>query len=154
ASYPSGLVYFLNATRIAPLSCADSVQAFFTTNKEEIVSFQELLRFVIARPRYPLGRAGVRHASRKSFPRPAIGMEAIVSWLLIVFIAGSTTAGSQQPSASPPPTIVQQTNTAQQTTGQPTTASLPNPLTLSHAVAIALANNSIVRQAQARLARA
>jgi outer membrane protein TolC len=51
--------------------------------------------------------------------------------------------------------MVQQTGTAQQTTtGQPALPTLPNPLTLSQAVTIALSNNSVVRQAQARLAQA
>ncbi len=118
------------------------------------MSFQkELLRFAAAHPEYPFGTVA-DDVPGKSSHNAIKGLEAVASLLLIVLVA-STTAISQQPTASPSPTIVQQTNTAQQTAaGQPALPALPNPLTLSQAVTIALANNSIVRQAQARLAQA
>ncbi|HKD78246.1 MAG TPA: TolC family protein [Candidatus Angelobacter sp.] len=81
--------------------------------------------------------------------------------LPIILVAASTTAISQQPAASPPPspspqpTIVQQTATGQPAAaGQQALPQIPNPLTLSQAVTIALSNNSVIRQAQARLAQA
>jgi outer membrane protein TolC len=119
------------------------------------VSLQkELLQFVGIHPKYPFGRTVVDDMAGKLSRKPIQGLEAIASLLLIMFGA-STTAASQQPAASPSPMIVQQTNTAQHTVaGQPALPALPNPLTLSQAVMIALSNNSIVRQAQARLAQA
>jgi outer membrane protein TolC len=148
---------FFQCDANAPLSCVDSLQALLTMNKEEIfVSFRkELLRFAAANPGHPLDRAAVGDVSRSAFP----GRQGL-RLLLIMLIAASVTAASQQPAtgqqptASPQPTIVQQTGTAQSTPGQPAAAPLPNPLTLSQAVTIALSNNSAIRQAQARLAQA
>ena len=83
---------------------------------------------------------------REPFHRPIKRPEKIAGMLLILLVAASVTTQSQQPAAS------QQTTLSQQTAaGKP---ALPNPLTLSQAVTIALSNNSIVRQAQARLAQA
>jgi len=114
------------------------------------VSFRrELLRFAMARSGYPLDRAAVGDESCNSFLGPQrLGL------LLILLVVASVTAASQQSAASPQPTIVQQTSNAQSMPGQQTAAPLPNPLTLSQAVAVALSNNSIVRQAQSRLAQA
>lgn len=110
---------------------------------------EELLRFVVAPAEFPFRCLAVDDVFRKSFHNPINGWKVIVSVLLFVLVFASTTAVSQQP------TIVQQTTTAQPTAaGQQTAAALPNPLTLSQAVTIALSNNSIVRQAQARLAQA
>ena len=110
---------------------------------------KELLRFVVARSGYPLGRAAVGDESRSSFLEPQR-----LSLLLIMLVVASMTAAGQQSTASPQPTIVQQTSSAQSMPGQQTAAPLPNPLTLSQAVAIALSNNSVIRQAQASLAQA
>lgn len=110
---------------------------------------QELLRFVAA----PFGRTAFVDAPSKSSYKPIKRPQMIMGLLpLVLFL--STTAASQQPSPTPQPAIVQQTSPAQQTAGQQTAPPLPNPLTLSQAVTIALSNNSVVRQAQARLAQA
>lgn len=133
------------------------------------MNFQEgLLRFVAAYPEYPFGHPTVGYVTRKLFVKPITGLKTVVNVLLIMLVAATATsqqpATTQQPATSPPPSIVQQTTvqqtTVQQTTNsqptasQPTLPALPNPLTISQAVTIALSNNSIVRQAQARLAQA
>src|SRR5439155_6901479 len=118
--------------------------------RRKIVSFhEELLRFVVAPAKFSFRCLAVDDVSRKSFHNPINGWKVTASVLLFMLAFTSTTAVSQQP------TIVQQTTTAQPTAaGQQTAAPLPNPLTLSQAVTIALSNNSIVRQAQARLSQA
>lgn len=84
-------------------------------------------------------------AAREALRKPVKSLEATAG-LLIVLLTASATAASQQPTTSQPPPAGQQTAAGQQ--------ALPNPLTLSQAVTIALSNNSVIRQAQARLAQA
>ncbi|HEY7406431.1 MAG TPA: TolC family protein [Candidatus Angelobacter sp.] len=114
---------------------------------------KELLRFVVVHTELFFG-AAVDDAPRRRFPKPDKKLEIMMSALLIILMGASTTAGSQQPTPSPPPTITQQTATQQATPGRPTAPPLPNPLTLSQAVSIALSNNSVIRQAHARLTQA
>ncbi len=117
--------------------------------KEEIVSFhEELIRFVVALTNYSSGRPTADAVFRKPSHKPGRGRRTTVSVLLIALAVAFTAAGSQEP------TIVQQTAAVQQTAGQQAPPALPNPLTLSQAVTIALSKNSILREAQARLAQA
>lgn len=109
---------------------------------------EELLRFVVARLRYPFGNSPVVDVS----PGSLSGLLS-ASILLLIFVTAPVVAVSQHTPAMPPQTIDQQTSTAQPTTQQ-AVAPLPNPLTLSQAVTIALSNNSVIRQAQARLTQA
>ncbi len=85
-------------------------------------------------------------ASLPTFRRSIKRLEEIAGMVLIVVVAASVAARSQQ-------TALNQQTTPNQpaATGNP---ALPNPLTLSQAVTIALANNSVVRQAQAHVAQA
>jgi outer membrane protein len=119
---------------------------------------EELLRFVVAPAEHSFGRQTVDDVSPKVLAKPITGPKAMVSVLLTLLVTATATSQqpttTPQPTGSPVPTIVQQTTNAQPTAGQPTLPALPNPLTLSQAVTIALSNNSIVRQAQARLAQA
>lgn len=109
---------------------------------------KELLRFVVARLRYPFRHAAVGNVSHRSLS------ELIrTSGLLFMLATAWALAVSQHTPAVPPQTMDQQTTTAPAPAQQPG-ATLPNPLTISQAVTIALSNNSIVRQAQARLTQA
>jgi outer membrane protein TolC len=91
-----------------------------------------LLRFVMTVAGDPhSGPPASVDARWRSFNRPIRMANNILGVLLAVLVTTSATAAGQQ---NPP--------------------SLPNPLTLSQAVTIALSNNSVVRQAQARMAQA
>ncbi len=106
-----------------------------------------LLRFVAAFAGcLHLRRPAAVEASPELFRKSIKRLEEIAGMLLIALVAASATARSQQPTPSP-----QTAPDQQAAAGKPT---LPNPLTLSQAVTIALANNSVVRQAQAHVAQA
>src|SRR5262249_5774100 len=133
ASNFSGLV-FLNTTW-QPSCLAPATQEFWAAKKGEVVNFQERLR------RFVMAVAGDLHSSRaasvdatgRACSRPFGVARKVLVVLLIALAAPASAIGQQNP---------------------PSPAALPNPLSLSQAVMIALSHNSVIREAQARLAQA